>query len=192
MKNISDDELILMIRAGNEEAFNRLYKKYESFIKAWAMKSLKTQKSHLVELNDLLQIGRMEFWRILDKYREEEGIFYSFLKICIERVFYNYVKTFSHNKIDNYNELSLDAHINEDGETTFLEFYECETASRPDKIYELQEEIEKIYTSGIDEFEAKIISFRMAGFSYKEISEKLNLTRKQVDNHLMRIKNKIK
>lgn len=193
MRFISDDEMILMIRLKSEEAIRLMYEKYESFIRTWALKSMNTQRARQVELCDMMQIGKSEFWQVLQKYRDEEGNFYSFFKLCLEREFYLYIRTFLDNSVPNYTDFSLDAPVSEDNQSTFLDIYESATSSlQPDKQYELREEIEQIYTAGLTALEVEIIHLKMLGFSYREIAQKLAISRKQVDNHLARIKIKIR
>ena len=118
---VSDDELIAMIRLENDEAMLKIYAKYESFMRNWALKSMRTQKARQVELNEMMQIGRVELWRVVQKYRNEEGNFFSFLKLCIEREFYAYIRNLLPNQIPNYSEVSLDEPVNEHSNYSYLE-----------------------------------------------------------------------
>lgn len=193
MRLISDDEMIHMIRLGNDDAVQMLYAKYESFLRSWALKSLHTQKAKHVELADMLQVAHKELWQVIQKYRNEEGNFYTFLKLCVERELYIYIKTFLANVIPHYREISLDEPLYDDSGYTYLDIYEVATSEVPlDRTYELREEIEQIYHSNLTKTETQIVSMKMIGHSYQDIASALSMSRKQVDNHLARIKVKVR
>ncbi len=193
MRQISDDELIYMIHQGNDEAVNLMLQRYESYMRNWALKSIRTQKERQVELTDMMQIGRLELYQVIGKYRNEEGNFFSFLKLCIEREFYTYIRGFLANVVPNYHTISLDEPVNDHSNYTYVDFFESQYfMSYPDRVYELQEEIEQIYQSDLSELEKQTLSMKMMGCTYEEIADKLGLSRKKVDNLIARIKTKIR
>jgi RNA polymerase sporulation-specific sigma factor len=192
MSILSDDELILMIRMNNDLALRLIYGKYESFLRTWALKSLHTQKAKQVELDDMMQVGRIEFWNVLKKYRDEEGNFFSFCKMCVEREYYNYIRGYFINTVANYSEISFDSPVQEGSNYTYLETFEStELSANPIKLYELREELDQIYATDLSEDEQRVLEMKMLGYSYNEIAEKIQKTRKQVDNLLAKIKTKV-
>ena len=98
-KDFNDYELINYIAEGNEEANNILIKKYEPLITSIASKMLPLCKNNGLDINDLIQEGMIGLNHAIDRYQEQEDtLFYTYAKKCIERKIISVVVSSRRNK----------------------------------------------------------------------------------------------
>ena len=82
----NDLELLDYINDGNEEALEIIYKKYEPFIDSKARRYLKINDNLGLDLNDLLQEGRLALNEAIKNFNPSlDTTFYTYATTCIER-----------------------------------------------------------------------------------------------------------
>ena len=147
------------------------------------------------DFNDLFQEGRLGLTQAINDYKEQKNVqFPTFANLCIDRQISSFLRNITRekHKILN-NSISLDSTTNSvgrpltelilddkniDPEVSFIEMEEKE---------ELLSKIDKV----LSDTERDVFNLRVQGFTYKEISQLLNITEKAVDGTMSRIKNKI-
>ena len=190
-KDYNDNELINYIAEGNEDANNLLIEKYKPLITKISTKMLPYCESNGLELSDLIQEGMIGLNHAIEKYHEQENVlFYTYAKKCIERKILSVVVRSNAGKNKALNEsISYD-----DDETKLLKVLKDSTPSPEEAIVDLeleQEMIDKINDT-LTDFESEVFSLYISGFKYDEIALALDKDKKSIDNAIQRIKLKIK
>ena len=92
MKNCSDDELLYLMRMGNQDAIDYFYTKYYKDVTQWVSGFIKI--GHLsVDVEDCVQEAMMNFSMILDSYRDDKNTSVrTFMKKSVIRRVINYMK----------------------------------------------------------------------------------------------------
>ena len=190
-KDFNDYELLNYIAEGNEEANNIIIKKYEPLITKIATKMLAYCKNNGLDKSDLIQEGMIGLNHAIDRYQEQENVlFYTYAKKCIERKIISVVISSNRNKNKILNEsISYD-----DDENLLLKFIKSNTPSPEEEILnlELQEDLLIKIKEKLTDLEEQVFSLFISGFKYKEIAEILDKDEKSIDNAIQRIKVKIK
>lgn len=190
-KDFNDYELLSYIAEGNEDANNIIIKKYEPLINKIAIKMLPYCKNNGLEKSDLIQEGMIGLNHAIDRYQEQEDVlFYTYAKKCIERKIISVVISSNRNKNKILNEsISYD-----DDENLLLKFIKSQTPSPEEQILnlELEEDLLIKIKDILTDLEEQVFSLLISGFKYKEIAEILDKDQKSIDNAIQRIKTKIK
>lgn len=190
-KDFNDFELLSYVAENNEDANNILIKKYEPLINKIASKMILYCKNNGLEKSDLIQEGMIGLNSAINRYREQNNVlFYTYAKTCIERRIISTVIASNRNKNKILNEsLSLD-----DEETSLFNFIKDSTLN-PEKLLldvELEEDLLFKIKSNLTDFEDQVFNLMISGFRYKEIAEILGKDNKSIDNAIQRLKAKIK
>jgi RNA polymerase sporulation-specific sigma factor len=187
-KNYNDYELMYLISENNEDAYQTIFEKYQPLVFKEAIKYIFLSKKLGISEEDLIEEGKVGLYKAIEGYNNEVE-FFTFASICIKRSIFKLLKKSSTYKQKILNE-AID--INQDND---------------DSIYYQEEKDKDIVQNLInEEFESKITKFKHKlneqdstifelkynGFTYKEISEILNLDKKYIDNRLLSIRNKLK
>ena len=190
-KNFNDYELLYYIADKNEDANNIIIEKYKPLINKIATKMLPYCKNNGLDKNDLIQEGMIGLNHAIDKYQEQEDtLFYTYAKTCIERKIISVVVSSNRNKNKILNEsISYD-----DEENSLLRILK-DSSPNPEEII-LDAESEEKFISKVREtltdFENQVFDLLVSGLKYKEIAEILEKDEKAIDNAIQRIKAKIK
>lgn len=190
MGNLTDEELSLCVRKGDESAFNELTHRYLFLIQAKASTYYKMG----LEQDDLLQEGTLGLLNAARAYDAAGGAsFKTYAGICIERRLLTAYRTAARQKnlpLNTFLSLS-DMLDNQDIEaqlaSDFLINPEDLVIHRED-FKQVKQRIEESLSS----FELEVLSLYLTGRTYEEIAQKLNVTAKAVDNALQRIRKKLK
>lgn len=190
-RDFNDYELLSYIAENNEEANNILIKKYEPLINKIATKMIPYCKSNGLDKNDLVQEGMIGLNHAIDKYREQENtLFYTYAKKCIERKIISVVISSNRNKNKILNEsISYD-----DDENLLLKFIKDSSLNPEEVVLDIENEEKLLLNirSNLTDLEGQVFDFLIAGFNYKEIAEILDKEEKSIDNAIQRLKGKIK
>lgn len=190
-KDFNDYELLSYIKEGNEEANNILIKKYEPLINKIATKMLSYCKNNGLDKSDLIQEGMIGLNHAIDRYQEQENIlFYTYAKTCIERKIISVVISSNRNKNKILNEsISYD-----DEEHLLLKFIKDSNPNPEETVIGIEKEknlLSKI-EDNLTDLEQQVFELLISGFKYKEIAEILEKDEKSIDNAIQRLKAKIK
>ena len=187
-----DDNMVFRAKAGDEKSLNHILKKYRNFVRA------KAKPFFIVgaDKEDILQEGMIGLFKAIRDYDEEKTVsFRAFAELCVTRQIITAVKTATRQKhipLNSY--ISLNKPMSEeDPDKTLMDMMKNSHISDPEQLIISKEEmklIEEKTKEMLSEFETRVLSLYLKGYSYNEISEKLCKHSKSVDNALQRIKRK--
>ena len=187
-----DDNMVFRAKAGDEKSLNHILKKYRNFVRA------KAKPFFIVgaDKEDILQEGMIGLFKAIRDYDEEKTVsFRAFAELCVTRQIITAVKTATRQKhipLNSY--ISLNKPMSEeDPDKTLMDMMKNSHISDPEQLIISKEEmklIEEKTKEMLSEFETRVLSLYLKGYSYNEISEKLCKHPKSVDNALQRIKRK--
>ncbi len=189
MERYSDEELLYLIRCGQDEAKDYLIDKYKRRIFNW-IKHL--DYSYLgLEQDDLMQIGLIRFWEGLDLYRDDQSAtLYTFSKMIVTQK----IKTVLRQTTDKYvmkdmQVVSLDEMVSDEG-VLYEEIIEDDrVVYQPSKILTIKETTNEYFTKiekSMTFVERTVSQYIYEGYDEKEISEILNIPIKSVYNAVYR------
>lgn len=193
-RDYNDFELLSYIAENNEEANDIIFKKYEPLISSIANKMYCYCRNSGIELNDLIQEGRLGLNIAINNYNANKNVtFYTYARTCIERNIITMVVQSKRLKHKFLNE-SLSLEYNDD-EKYRLDSIISDNSLNPEKrILDCESERELIDSikSVLTDFEQQVFELKLSAFSYKEIAEILEKDAKSIDNALQRIRFKVK
>jgi RNA polymerase sporulation-specific sigma factor len=138
----------------------------------------------------------MGFVQAVECYREDKNVsFQSFLKLCVERECRSLLRKhrgLSYSLISA--SLSLDMTISEDENLYLIDTIACTNPDFDPQWQFRYNEAKRSLMQKLSEmtpFEAKVVKYRMEGYSYAEIAQLCDVSPKAVDNALQRIKKKL-
>ncbi|MDE6432792.1 MAG: sigma-70 family RNA polymerase sigma factor [Lachnospiraceae bacterium] len=188
----SDENLILLIHEGNQDATEYLLKKYSPLVK----KSIRTLYLIGADTEDLSQEGMIGLFKAIQNYEPgRDATFYTYAKICIDRQIYSAIKASNrkkHSPLNSY--ISLYANIGE-GEAELIDNLEAGNDSNPEHIV-LDRENTSLFQQKLEadlsKLERDVLHQYMNGKSYADIGASLGKSAKSVDNAVQRIREKVK
>ena len=191
---MTDENLALKAQEHDYESELELFTRYKNNININRI----SRSFFLVggDTEDLIQEGMIGLYKAIKYYSEDKNASFStFANLCIKRQIQTAVKmaTSHKNKILSSAIPIAEEETNEDDDE-HLGLVIPSTAPNPDDTLISQETIHEIkykIKEKLSNMELKILSEYLAGKSYTEISQKLNLNKKSVDNALSRIKSKL-
>lgn len=194
--NYNDYELLDYIYENNDDATNILLKKYEPLIISTAQRLIKYISNNGIDLNDLIQEGRIGLFNAIDTFKSsKETLFYTYAKTCIERKIYDLLKISRRGKQSILNN-SIPFEIDDEfGESKDCDYFLKDNTENPEKKLINDETMKEIFEKAYDrltDLEIQIFELKVSGFDNKEIVKILDVDYKKVDNTLQRIKAKLK
>ena len=194
-EGLTDEELIVLFRDGDQEAMEKLLNKYKEMV-------LRKAKSMYIlggDSDDLIQEGMLGLFKAVRDYDcGRDASFRTFAQLCVTRQLYTAVKASSRKKHLPLNTaISLSRPVREDGEEDeeFLDCLEADASSNPEVYLIGQEEIERLEEKIEKErspLEKQVLELHLTGMGYVEIAHVLNRDEKSTDNALQRIRTKLK
>ena len=190
-KEYSDEELIVLLRQGEDSIMDFLMNKYKPLVRK------KTNALYLIggENDDLIQEGMIGLFKAIRDFQvEKETSFYHFAEICITRQLYSAVEA-SNRKIH----IPLNTYVSLFGDGTDQEMeLEDQLGSHqenPEKLVieqEIWRDFYKKLFAGLSSMEQKVLGLYLEGSNYVQIAEIMGKEPKSIDNALQRIRQKIK
>ena len=192
---ITDEDLIEMIKSDNKFALEHLINRYKDLV------NIKVSKYYIIgaEKEDIIQEGLIGLYKAIKSYQaDKQNSFKSFASICIERQLITAIKTSNRQKhmpLNSYVSLNKDAYENdEDGNhTDLMEILDANIIEDPlDMITkkEYYQSVENTIDKSLSNFEKKVLNCYMQGESYGEIAQRLDAPVKSIDNAIQRIRKK--
>ncbi len=178
--DLSDDELIALVRDGDSEAVNTLIVRYSSVI------SFMAQNYFLDSLtfDDWYQEGMIGFLHAIRSYSGDRGAsFKTYASKCVRNRLSDCLRNSTNSK-----NLPLNSAVE------FDEDFDIPVVSCEDTyiLSEDNRDFEQILKKHLSETEKKVMISYLAGYTYAEIANSLNMTVKAVDSAICRAKNKLK
>lgn len=197
-ENISDEDIVMLIREGDTLAMDYLIGKYKNLVRKKAKALYLIGGDH----EDLIQEGMIGLYKAIRDYqREKEASFLTFADLCISRQIYTAIKSSNTKKnqpLNNY--ISIDSsNYSDDVESTdsavsFIETLAHARIMNPEEMFIDKENtslLEKELYERLSNFERQILNLYMQDYNYSKIAEILNKEPKSVDNALQRIRKKL-
>lgn len=196
MENCSDDELLYLMRMGNQDATDCFYTKYYKEVRRWVKGYAKT--GHLsVDVEDCIQESMMNFSIIIDSYRDDKSSsIKTFMKNAINNRVVNYLKAGKDRRIiQEYTIISLDQGMSDYDSLRYEETVEDPSINyKPRERMIIKEECAS-YSSNIKKvtspMELEIMKMVIKGFSVKEIAEIKKISSKSIYNAIYRYSKKM-
>lgn len=189
----TDEELLALLRGGDQEAERELYERYKQTVRSRARTYFLIGADH----EDLVQEGMIGLYRAVLEYDPEKAAsFHTFADLCITRQILTAIKRASrkkHGPLNSY--VSLNRPVFEkESEVTLLDMVQNLRVSDPEEQYIGQENCEQllcIIREQLSDLERRVLGLYLEGRSYQEIAELLHKTPKAIDNAIQRVKRKL-
>ena len=188
--NVTDEQLAYLSQMGDKRASELLLNKYKFLVKSICNKFFIAGSTK----DDIIQEGMIGLYRAIMNYKSEKNdSFSAFASMCIKRRVLSVMNSANRKKnIPLNTSVSLNKPVNEEGRTlgeTIEDF-----STDPEKIFMVSEKIQndsKNIADALSEKEKSILVEFLQNKSYDEIAQKLNISRKSVDNAMQRIRLKV-
>lgn len=191
--NLTDEQIIEILKNGNDTALEYLINKYRNLVKIIARAYFMIG----ADKEDIIQEGMIGLYKAIKDYNQNfQAKFYTFAKICITRQVMTAIKSANrkkHQPLNTY--LSLNRFMYEENDQVpFIESIENGNIFNPEEIIINKENIayiEKSIENVLSEFEKSVLYIYLKGKSYSHIAKILNKDEKSIDNAIQRIRKKI-
>lgn len=187
-----DEEVIRLIRQGNEKMTDYLMEKYKNLVKS------KAKAMYILggEKEDLIQEGMIGLFKAIRDFDCEKNYnFYGFADVCISRQMYSAIKAAGRQKhlpLNTY--VSFHTMIGSGGEEGELQDILTSVEKTPEEHVIGRENLEQL-AEAIDKrlsvMEREVLELYVLGISYKEIAKMMGKSEKSIDNALQRMKGKL-
>ncbi len=190
-ENLKDEELIQIIKSGDDLAQDYLIEKYKKLV------IMKARSYFIIgaDREDIIQEGMIGLYKAIQNF-DGKYVFYSFAELCIKRQIMTAIKTASRQKHLPLNtSLSLNKVVSEEDNTekTYIELF-SDKSSNPEDLFIDREEknyIEKKIADDLSKMEYQVLVLYLKGKSYFEIASVIGKDEKSIDNALQRVKKKV-
>ncbi|PKM80700.1 MAG: hypothetical protein CVU89_12235 [Firmicutes bacterium HGW-Firmicutes-14] len=202
LDELGDEELVLLAKAGNDRALEALLLRYDNMV------TNITKKFFIqgTDVGDMIQMARIALWEAVQHYDRQKGLFRPFMGMVVKRRLQSAVRqSFSCTNLPCCQSCSLDAIIYDDNEE--LMYNRIVVEEDPLKDYSenvFKCEFKKFIHSELSPTEYNIAvemlnrrnskevdrDRRGRVSIYRDISRKLNIPEKGVDNAWQRVKKK--
>lgn len=188
----TDEELINLVHENDPDAMEYIIKKYSPLVR----KCTRTLFLIGADAEDLSQEGMIGLFKAIQNYNDNTGAsFFTFAKHCINNQVSSAIKASNRQKhipLNSY--ISIYSTINE-GNEELIEMLEAGRNSNPEHIIVDNENTSSIQTwldNNLSKLEKQVLSLYLQGITHDDIGERLGKTKKQVDNAISRIREKLK
>ena len=191
--NMKDEDLIEIIRLGDESAFDYLINKYRELV------NIKVSKYYIIgaERDDIVQEGLIGLFKAIKSYKSDmKNSFKSFANMCIERQLITAIKTSNRQKhmpLNSYLSLNISAYDEEESDTSLMDVIDTRLTEDPLDMLtkkEYYQTIEDTIDKSLSDFEKKVLNKYINGKSYVQIAQDLDTPVKSIDNAIQRIRKK--
>ena len=191
-KDMSDEDLIEIIKSGDKSALEYLIGKYKELV------NMKVSKYFIIgaEKEDIVQEGLIGLFKAVKSYKsDKQNSFKTFANMCIERQLITAIKSSNRQKhmpLNSYLSLNTAAY-DEDEDSSLLEIFNAHQMEDPLETItkqEYYESVEKAIDKSLSTFEKQVLNRYIQGESYVQIAQKLDTPVKSIDNAIQRIRKK--
>ncbi|MBR0491238.1 MAG: RNA polymerase sporulation sigma factor SigH [Clostridia bacterium] len=192
-ENMPDEEVVKLIKQGDDDAFSYLCEKYKDII------NVKVSKYYIIgaERDDTVQEGMIGLFKAIKSYDEtKQNSFKTFANICVERQLITAIKSSNrqkHQPLNSYLSLNNSAYDNDDNDEELINTFDSKTIEDPlDTVMKKEyiAHIENTIDRTLSGFEKQVLNRYIKGESYVDIANKLDAPVKSVDNAIQRIRKK--
>jgi RNA polymerase sporulation-specific sigma factor len=191
---LTDDDLVLAARAGDDNALCDLLNKYRAFAR------VKARSYFLVgaDREDIVQEGMIGLYKAIRDFNPDmQSSFRAFAELCVTRQIITAIKTATrqkHGPLNNYVSFERPVGGDDDGERVLGDVLPSRAISDPADLVISAERIRALqahFDEVLSDLETEVLRLYVEGKSYQEIAERLQRHVKSIDNALQRIKRKL-
>lgn len=191
---LTDDELVMSARGGNEAALCELLEKYRAFAR------VKARSYFLVgaDREDIVQEGMIGLYKAIRDFNPDlQTSFRAFAELCVTRQIITAIQTATrqkHGPLNNYVSFERPMGGDEDGDRVLGDVLPTVAISDPADLVISAERIRALqahFDEVLSDLETEVLRLYVEGKSYQEIAERLQRHVKSIDNALQRIKRKL-
>ncbi|MGN0291415.1 MAG: RNA polymerase sporulation sigma factor SigH [Lachnospiraceae bacterium] len=189
----TDEELIRMMRNGDEKVVDYLMVKYKNLVRK------KARALFLIgaDNDDLIQEGMIGLFKAIRDYDEEkEASFYHFAELCISRQMYTAMEASQRKKhapLNSY--VSLYEESEGEEKVPLAEVLQSLSNGNPEDLVIDKENVdafqEKI-NACLSRMEKQVLALTLQGMNYQQVAQIMEKSPKSIDNALQRIKGKLR
>ena len=188
---MTDEQLIRRLRAGEEDITDYLMEKYKGMVR----KEAKAMYLLGGENDDLIQEGMIGLFKAVRDYdAAQETSFGTFARLCVTRQLYSAIEASrrkKHSPLNSY--VSFYEKEDREGGGSLLDTMEAGCESDPEQAFlskdnarRMEEELEESLSS----LEKRVLYLHLRGTDYRTIASLLDRSPKTVDNAIQRIRAK--
>lgn len=193
---ISDFEYLYMIRQNSEDALDVVMGKFKRLLWKRAYELYTQQKPIGIGIEDLFQEGFLGFYDAIYTFKEIKDVgFAYYVNLCVVstmRTALRRCRSQSYKLLDS--KWSLDLFVSEDKSVYLADMIESpDIMTNPVIVAHYQDarRIEDEVLQTISEKERIIYTMREEGFGYREIADQFNITPKNVDNIIQKVRRRL-
>ena len=192
-EGMTDEEVALLARDGDEAALEVLLNKYKNFVRSKARSYFLIGADH----EDIVQEGMIGLFKAFRDFKPDKlASFHAFAELCVTRQIITAIKTATRQKhipLNSY--VSLNKPIyEEESDRTLMDVITEGRSTDPEELIIGQESyvsIESRIDKALSPLERKVLASYLDGKSYQEIAKNLGRHVKSIDNALQRVKHKL-
>lgn len=179
--DLSDENLVKLIRSSDEVAFKILYERYLPKIRTMTY----SFQGLGYDIEDLVQEAMIGFFTAINVYDFKSSVFSTFCYTCMRRMLISLLRKMNKKKaLPNSSIIYTDENLfvealGQDPETAFIA---CEDFER----------LKFRINTELSQFEREVLHYYLLDLNYTEISNVLNTSKKSVDNAIQRIRQKLR
>jgi len=179
--DLSDEELVMLVRQSDEIAFKILYERYLPKIRTMTY----SFQGLGYDIDDLVQEATIGFFTAINVYNKDFSAFSTFCYTCMRRMLISLLRKAGQKKaLPNSSIIHTDE-----------SFFELPAIDDPETEYIAREDFERLknrVNTELSSFEREVLYYYLLDFDYSQISNTLNKSKKSVDNALQRIRQKLR
>lgn len=179
--NLSDEELIRLIRNSDDLAFKILYERYLPKIRTMTY----SFQGLGYDIEDLVQEATIGFFTAINVYNFKGAAFSTFCYTCMRRMLISLLRKAGRKKaLPNSSIIYTDE-----------SFFDLISVNDPEAEYIAREDFERLkdrINAELSPFERDVLYYYLLDFDYSGISDILNISKKSVDNAIQRIRQKLR
>ncbi len=189
LEKMSDEKLCSLVKDGCSEAEEILVNRY------WRVVRSLSRPYFLAggDSEDLTQEGMLGLINAIREYDDTKAEFSTFLSVCVRRRIYTAIRNAQGKKNQLLNMALSFEQLTSDSDKPRVDI-SADLVSDPELfVIDREETIQakSIISSLLSPFEQRVLSLYLDGFSYLEMSQRLNKSEKSVDNAVQRIRKKL-
>lgn len=194
--DLSDEELIEILREGDEKVTDYLMNKYKELVRNKA-------KSMFIlggDNDDLIQEGMIGLFKAVRDYDPgRDASFNTFAQLCVSRQMYTAIEASQRKKhapLNSYVSFDLNDESLAEGQGGKMQGLLFSIAGENPEDILIDEEnsacLEKAIMEVLSPLEKQVLNLKFTGMDYSQIAKVLGKEEKSIDNALSRIKTKVK
>ena len=193
MTELTDEQLIGLIREGDGEAERLLYERYKQLVRSRAHSYFLIGADH----EDLVQEGMLGLYKAVCEYDVNKAAsFKSFAELCVTRQILSAIKNATrkkHTPLNHYVSLNRSP-IAETDDLTLVDSIRSLRVADPEEVVIGRENFDQMVQyleKALSPMERRVLGLYLDGLSYPQIAARIEKPLKSVDNAMQRVKHKL-